>query len=173
MYASPTTKFIVGIFVLLGIAALAILSVSLGKIELIAPPGYTLYANFDNIAGLKLGDEVELAGVKIGKVTGVTLDKNERARVALRLDQGVEVDTDAIAGVKSAGLLGDKYVSISLGAGERNLKSGQTIRQTQSSFVLEDAIGQFISNATNGGGKSSERSSPAIGSSDGGSKTGK
>jgi len=155
MYASRTTQFIVGIFALLGIAALIILSVSLGKVELVAPPGYTLYANFDNIAGLKKGDEVELAGVQIGKVTSISL-RNDRARVAMRLNDGVQVDNEAIAGVKSAGLLGDKYVSIALGPGERTLKDGQTIRETQSSFVLEDAIGQFISNATSGKNSSSK-----------------
>ncbi len=114
MYASRTTQFIVGIFALLGIAALAILSLSLGKISLLPAPGYTLYASFDNISGLKTGDQVQLDGVQIGKVVHIGL-KDMRARVALRVDEGVQIDTDAIASIKTSGIIGDKYISISLG----------------------------------------------------------
>ncbi|MDO8434555.1 MAG: outer membrane lipid asymmetry maintenance protein MlaD [Candidatus Binatus sp.] len=157
MYASRTTQFIVGIFAILGIVALAILSFSLGKISLVEQPGYTLYANFDNIAGLKTGNQIELAGVEIGKVAKIGLH-DARARVALRIQKGVQIDNDAIAGVKSAGLLGDKYVSIALGPGDKILKDGDIIRETQSSFVLEDAIGQVINNIGSGGGsKESEQ----------------
>lgn len=160
MYASRTTQFIVGIFAILGILALAILSLSLGKIALFPRPGYTVYANFDNIAGLKSGDSVDLAGVQVGKVARIGLN-NDRARVGLRIDQGVQIDSEAIAGIKSAGLLGDKYVSIALGPGEKMLRNGDVIRETQSSFVLEDAIGQFINNIGSGGSGSedSERDS--------------
>ncbi len=150
MYASRTTQFIVGIFGLLGIAALAILSFRLGQISLFPPPGYTLFANFDNISGLKTGDQVEIAGVQVGKVTAISL-KNERARVAIRVNDGVDVDNDAIAAIKTSGIIGDKYISIAPGPGEKNLHSGQTIRQTQSAFVLEDAIGQLINNSGAGG----------------------
>ena len=139
MYASRTTQFIVGIFALLGIAALAILSLSLGKLSLLPAPGYTLYASFDNISGLKTGDQVQLDGVQIGKVTHIGL-KDMRARVALRVDQDVEIDSEAIAAIKTSGIIGDKYVSIALGPSSRILKNGDTIRQTESAFVLEDAL---------------------------------
>ncbi len=159
MYASRTTQLFVGVFTLLGIAALIFLSVRLGRVEIFPTPGYTLYANFDNIAGLKTGDQVEIAGVKIGKTTGITL-KDNRARVAMRINDGVEVDSEAIASVLTSGLIGDKYVSIALGAGD-DLKDGGTIRQTQSAFVLENAIGAFI----NGGGSSSSKGGASNGSS--------
>jgi phospholipid/cholesterol/gamma-HCH transport system substrate-binding protein len=146
MYASRTTQLIVGIFAILGIAALAILSVSLGKISLFPAPGYTLYASFDNISGLKTGDQVQLDGVQIGKVVHIGL-KDMRARVALRVDQDVEIDSDAIAAIKTSGIIGDKYVSIALGPSSRILKNGDTIRQTESAFVLEDAIGQLINSS--------------------------
>jgi phospholipid/cholesterol/gamma-HCH transport system substrate-binding protein len=149
MYASRTTQLIVGIFALLGIGALIVLSVKLGNVELFPRPGYTLYANFDNIAGLKTGDNVEIAGVKVGRVTTISLQDN-RAHVGMFIWQGVAVDSEAIASVLTSGLIGDKYVSIALGAGE-NLKDGGTIRQTQSAFVLENAIGSFINNAGSGG----------------------
>jgi phospholipid/cholesterol/gamma-HCH transport system substrate-binding protein len=151
MYASRTTQFIVGIFAILGIAALAILSVSLGKISLIPAPGYTLYASFDNISGLKTGDQVQLDGVQIGKVVNIGL-KDMRARVALRVNQGVEIDQDAIAAVKTSGIIGDKYISIALGPSEKMLNNGDAITHTQDAFVLEDAIGQLINNAGSGGG---------------------
>ena len=88
MYASRTTQLFVGIFTLVGIAALVFLSVRLGRVEIFPAPGYTLFANFDNIAGLKTGDQVEIAGVKVGKVTNIGL-KDNRARVAMRINDGV------------------------------------------------------------------------------------
>jgi len=151
MYASRTTQFIVGIFALLGIAALAILSLSLGKIALLPQPGYTLYASFDNISGLKVGDQVQLDGVQIGKVVHIGL-KDMRERVALRINESVQIDQDSIAAIKTSGIIGDKYVSIALGPSDRILNDGDTIRQTESAFVLEDAIGQLINYAGSGGG---------------------
>jgi phospholipid/cholesterol/gamma-HCH transport system substrate-binding protein len=162
MYASRFTQLVVGIFALAGIAALVYLSVRLGNVNFFPTPGYTLYANFDNIAGLKTGDEVDLAGVDIGKVQTISLLDN-RAHVGLRIDHGIGIDTDAIAAIKTSGLIGNKYVSISLGAGEHDLTNGGMIRQTQSAFVLEDAIGQLINNSVSGSSNSSTSSSETNG----------
>jgi len=150
MYATRTTQLVVGIFAILGIIALAILSLSLGKLTLLPKPGYTLYASFDNISGLKTGDQVQLAGVQVGKITQIEL-KDMRARVAMRVDDGVPIDKDAIASIKTSGIIGDKYVSIALGPSDLILKNGDTIRQTESAFVLEDAIGQLINNSGTSG----------------------
>ncbi len=155
MYATRTTQLIVGIFAILGIIALAILSLSLGKLTLLPKPGYTLYASFDNISGLKAGDQIQLDGVQIGKVVQIGL-KDMRARVAMRIDDGVAIDADAIAAVKTSGIIGDKYVSIALGPSDRILKEGETIRQTQSAFVLEDAIGQLINSSGSADSKDSK-----------------
>jgi phospholipid/cholesterol/gamma-HCH transport system substrate-binding protein len=161
MYASPTTKLIVGIFALLGIAALVYLSVSLGHVQLFTKGGYTLYANFDNITGLKSGDEVQIAGVPVGKVVSISLNtKDYRAHVGMNMQSGIEVDNDAIASIKTQGIIGNKYISIQPGPGEEMLANGGVIRQTQSAFVLEDAIGQLI----NGSGSSSGSSSGSGGS---------
>ncbi len=157
MYATRTTQLIVGIFAILGIVALAILSLSLGKLSLFPPPGYTLYASFDNISGLKTGDQVQLAGVQVGKVVDIGI-KDYRARVALRVNQGVQIDDQAIAAIKTSGIIGDKYVSIQLGPSDHYLKSGDTIRQTQSAFVLEDAIGQLINSSGSSNNSSSDSS---------------
>jgi phospholipid/cholesterol/gamma-HCH transport system substrate-binding protein len=149
MYASRTTQLIVGIFALIGIAALGYLSTRLGRIELFPTPGYALYANFDNISGLKTGDRVEIAGVQVGKVVAISLD-HERARVAMRINDGIQVDNEAIAAIKTSGIIGDKYVSISPGPGDHFLTDGGRIRETESAFVLEDAIGQLISSSGTG-----------------------
>ncbi len=158
MYATRTTQLIVGIFASLGIIALAILSLSLGKLTLLPRPGYTLYASFDNISGLKTGDQVQLAGVQVGKIVQIEL-KDLRARVAMRVDDGVPIDKDAIASIKTSGIIGDKYVSIALGPSDRILKDGETIRQTQSAFVLEDAIGQLINSSGSSGDSKESKSS--------------
>jgi phospholipid/cholesterol/gamma-HCH transport system substrate-binding protein len=143
---------------------LAILSLRLGKIELFNNKGYVIYANFDNISGLKVGDEVEIAGVQVGKVISISL-KDYRARVGMRINDGVHIDTDAIASIKTSGIIGDKYVSVSLGGGDHDLADGGVIRRTQSAFVLEDAIGQLI----NGTGSSSPGGGNGSGGGAGGS----
>jgi phospholipid/cholesterol/gamma-HCH transport system substrate-binding protein len=152
MYASRRTEFIVGIFALLGIGALAVLSLRLGRIELLPEPGYTIYANFDNISGLKKGDRIEIAGVQIGKVTSIVLNQ-DRARIAMHLNSDVKIDDQAIAAIKTSGIIGDKFVSIEPGPGDHDLAEGGMLRQTQSAFVLEDAIGQLISSAQSSSSK--------------------
>jgi phospholipid/cholesterol/gamma-HCH transport system substrate-binding protein len=163
MYASRTTQFIVGIFGLVGIAALSVLAFTLGRIPLVAQPHYVLYAMFDNVSGLKENDAIQIAGVRVGKVAQITLSqKNERAQVVLQVHDGVMIDDDAIASIKTSGIIGDKYVAISIGAGDP-LKDGGTITRTESSFVLEDAIGQLInstSSKSGTGGDSGAAASP-------------
>jgi phospholipid/cholesterol/gamma-HCH transport system substrate-binding protein len=143
MNASRTTQLMVGVFTLVGIVALAFLSLRLGKLDLLPEPGYTIYANFDNISGLRMADRIEIAGVRVGKVVGISLH-NDRARIAMRLDKDVKVDDEAIAAIKTSGIIGEKYISIALGPGEHEVTDGATLRQTESSFVLEDVIGRLI-----------------------------
>jgi phospholipid/cholesterol/gamma-HCH transport system substrate-binding protein len=164
MYASRSTQFIVGLFAVLGIGALGYLSLRLGRIELVPAPGYFLYANFDNISGLKTGDQVQLAGVPVGKVVDISLPPNgDRAQVKMRLNKGVAIDSEAIAAINTSGLIGDKYVAIELGGGDP-LKDGATIRHTQSAFVLENAIGQLINSSGSGSGASNNSSEKNSGS---------
>lgn len=147
MYASRTTKFIVCVFGLVGIAALSLLAFTLGRIPLVAPPSYTLYAMFDNVSGLEVNAAIQIAGVKVGKVAGITLSqKNERARVTMQIDDDVVIHDEAIASIKTSGLIGEKYVSISTAGGDP-LKDGGVITDTQPAFVLEDAIGQLVNSS--------------------------
>jgi phospholipid/cholesterol/gamma-HCH transport system substrate-binding protein len=159
MYASRTTQFIVGLFALMGIGALIFLSARLGRVELFPAPAYTLSANFDNVSGLKAGDQVSMAGVAIGKVAAIGLRDN-RAHVELRIDRGVEIDDEAYAAIKSSGIIGDKFVAIALGPGDHTLANGSIIRHTQSSVVLEDMIGQLINSSGSGSGSSDAGKKP-------------
>jgi phospholipid/cholesterol/gamma-HCH transport system substrate-binding protein len=145
MYASRATQFIVGLFALLGVVALAILSFRLGRISILPTPSYQLYANFDNIGGLKPGDEVDIAGVEIGKVLSENLVGNQ-AHVAMEIHDGVQIDDEAIASIRSTGIIGGKYIAIQLGPSEKILANGGRIIQTESAFSLEGAVGQLINN---------------------------
>jgi phospholipid/cholesterol/gamma-HCH transport system substrate-binding protein len=124
-------------------------------------PHYTLYAIFDNFSVLKVNDAIQIAGVKVGKVAAITLSqKNERARVTLQVHEGIMVDEDAIASIKTSGIIGDKYVAVSIGGGDP-LKDGGAVTHTESSFVLEDAIGQLVNSGGGRGGGGGGESSPA------------
>jgi len=156
---------------MVGIAALSVLAFTLGRIPLVTQPHYTLYAMFDNVSGLKVNDAIQIAGVKVGKVTSITLSqKNERARVTLQMDEDVMIDDQAIASIKTSGIIGDKYVAVSIGGGNP-LKDGGVINQTESSFVLEDAIAQLMNNTGKSSGGGSE-SSPAASPTGGNHKSG-
>jgi phospholipid/cholesterol/gamma-HCH transport system substrate-binding protein len=161
MYASRTTQFIVGIFGIVGIIALSVLAFELGNIPLVAPQTYTLYAMFDNVSGLNVNDAVQIAGVKVGKVVAITLSpKSYRARVAMQINNGVSIDDDAIASIKTSGLIGSKYIAISIGGGD-NLKDGGQLAHTESSFVIEDLIGQLVGGTGKGGGAGDNSQNPS------------
>ena len=94
------TDVIVGIFVLAGIICLGYLAIRLGKLELFGNSGYVVYADFASVAGLKLGDPAEIAGVKVGKVESISL-ASDRARIAIRLEPQVILQDDVIALVRA------------------------------------------------------------------------
>ena len=137
-------EMIVGVFVLIGITALTYLAVKLGKLEVIGGGNQVeIQAEFDSVAGLKTGASVEIAGVPVGHVKRITL-KGERALVTFVIQPGVKLYGDSIASVKTRGLIGDKYVSISPGGSQKELTPGSKIRDTESGVDLESLIGEFI-----------------------------
>ncbi|HZC67562.1 MAG TPA: outer membrane lipid asymmetry maintenance protein MlaD [Nitrospirales bacterium] len=137
-------EMIVGIFVLIGITALTYLAVKLGKLEIIGGGNQIeVQAEFDSAAGLKTGATVEIAGVQIGHVKRIAL-KGERALVTFVIQPGVKLYGDAIASIRTRGLIGDKYVSISPGGSQKELPPGGKIRDTESGVDLESLIGEFI-----------------------------
>lgn len=138
-----TSEIIVGLFVLIGIACLGYLAIKLGKLEVLSDSGYTVYADFPTVAGLKRGDPVEIAGVKVGRVESMGL-ADDRARLQLRLDDGIKLQEDVIASVRARGLIGDKFVLISPGASEKIIPPGGKIRETESPPDIPDLIGKLV-----------------------------
>ncbi len=139
----------VGGFIVAGMAALLFLAIKVSGISLDSNrPVYHLFAHFQNIAGLSVRARVTMAGVDIGRVTGISLDpKTLTARVDMSIYQDVnQVSTDSVASILTSGLLGEKYIGIVPGADTTNLKNGDEIKQTQSSLVLEDLISKFLFN---------------------------
>jgi phospholipid/cholesterol/gamma-HCH transport system substrate-binding protein len=112
--------------------------------------GYPLYAQFNNIAGLAVGSDVRLSGVKIGVVDSESIDpKTYLAKVGMTIREGVELPKDSSIEVASESLLGGVYLSVQPGSDETMLKPGQTITITQGAVSLQDLLGKFIFSATN------------------------
>ncbi len=137
------TDIVVGIFVLIGALCLGYLAIRLGKVELFGATGYVVYADFSSVAGLKVGDPAEIAGVRIGRVDSLRLAE-DRARIALRVDSQVRLQDDVIASVRSRGLIGDKFVLITPGASDKIIAPGGRIRETESPQDITDLIGKFV-----------------------------
>jgi len=133
----------VGLFFIVGIACLAYLSIRLGKMEVLGNSGTTVYAEFSNAGGLKNGAVVEIAGVEVGRVKKITL-KDYQANVQLQIKSKVEIQDDAIASIKTKGLIGEKYVEITPGGSDKIIKAGGKIRDTQPPFDIEKAISKVI-----------------------------
>jgi len=137
------TDILVGIFVLAGLLCLGYLAINLGKLEVFGSGGYIVTADFPSVAGLKPGDPVEIAGVRIGRVEAIKL-ADDRARLELRLQDGVKLQDDVIASVRARGLIGDKFVLITPGASEKIIPAGGKIRETDSPPDIPDLIGKFV-----------------------------
>ena len=156
-----TVEIGVGLFLLAGILALLLLALRVSGLSASSSADtYKLYAYFDNIAGLTVRSKVTMAGVTIGKVTAIDLDRDSyTGRVTLQLDKTVDnLPTDSTASILTAGLLGEKYIGISVGGEDQVLKDGATIHDTQSALVLEDLIGKFLLNSV---GKEPKEAQPA------------
>ena len=138
----------VGVFVLLGIIGLVFLALkaaNLGSFN--AGSTYPIMARFDNIGGLKKHAPVRSAGVTVGRVVSIELDrKTYQGVVRMEFDSAVQFPKDSSARILTAGLLGDQYIGVEPGADEKNLVSGDAIKQTQSAVVLESLISQFLFN---------------------------
>ena len=137
------TDIVVGVFVLVGLVCLGYLAIRLGKLELFGAQGYVVFADFVSVAGLKLGDPVEIAGVRIGKVEGIGL-ADDRARLTMRVSDQVKLQEDVIASVRARGLIGDKFVLVTLGSSDKIIPPGGKIRETDSPPDIPDLIGKFV-----------------------------
>ena len=134
----------VGIFVLLGIAAVAYLTLKLGSGSLLGGDTYLVEARFTNAGGLHTGSNVLLAGVTVGRVEAVRMDPADYCAIAtLRISKLLRLPTDSMASIKTSGLIGDKYVALSPGADEAYLEPESRITMTESAVDLESLIGKM------------------------------
>ena len=141
-----TLNTAVGLFVLVGILCLGYLSVKLGRLEFFGADRYLVHAYFDSVSGLKKGAAVEIAGVEIGSVNAIELDSRQsgRALVDLQLSRAIRLQDDVIASVRTRGLIGDKFILLKPGGGEKLIAPGGVIRETESSIDLEELFSKYV-----------------------------
>jgi phospholipid/cholesterol/gamma-HCH transport system substrate-binding protein len=154
MTRTPVRDLVVGGFVLTGLAAVAYLSLGVGGVSLRSHGGLVVYADFDEIGGLKPRAQVVISGVKVGQVDSIGLDDSYRARVKLDLDPKLKLPIDTSASIMTSGLLGDRYISLQLGGDTKLLGPGDQISMTESAVVLERLIGKLVYGGGGDRGKS-------------------
>lgn len=123
---------IVGIFVFLGLLCIGYMTVKLGKVSFFSDNSYPLTAKFTSVTGLRDGNPVEIMGIEVGRVEKITMDQdNQKAVVEMKIHRGVKIYDDAIASIKTEGLMGDQYISIDPGGSGTLLGPRGTITETQ------------------------------------------
>ena len=139
-----TQETVVGIFVVIGLLAIGYMTVKLGNVGFLGENTYSLYAKFTSVTGLRVGNPVNMLGLEIGRVESFKMDQeNQVAVVELKINNGIEVYDDAIASIKTEGLIGDKFVSIDAGGGGDLLANGDTITDTESPTDIMDLISKY------------------------------
>ena len=127
----------------LGILALAYLSINLGQVAFFGGGGYPVTVDFPSVGGLKPGSTVEIAGVEVGRVESIAL-ADYQARVTLRVNNDVKLQEDAIASIKTKGLIGEKFVLISPGGSDTLIKPGGKIREVEAPVDIEELISKYV-----------------------------
>ncbi len=139
------TELIVGLFLIAGFLVFTWISMQFGEFAwLTRGDHYTIEAEFQNVAGLKEGAVVTVAGVEVGRVDKIVLTEDFRARVKLYLPRDTKVTEDAIASIKTQGIIGNKYVKISQGGAMDYLEEGDLIFDTESALDLEELVSKFV-----------------------------
>ncbi len=151
MQKSSMRDFTVGLFVLAGLLAAAYLSASLGGLSYKGDRGFELIAIFDDIGGLSERSPVKISGVKVGQVHSIHLDEDLRAQVSLDLDPLLELPIDSSAAIRTAGLLGDQFVSLEPGAEDELLGPGEPFSYTESALSLDKLVGRLVHGDALGG----------------------
>ena len=140
-YSKETT---VGVFMILGLACVVYMAVNLGNITLFGDDSYVLFARFNKVTGLRVGNPVSLLGLKVGRVSAMSVDQEQQnAIVEMHIQKPMKIYNDAIASIKTEGLIGDKYVDIDAGGSGELLKPGDTIIETVSPVDIGDLIGKY------------------------------
>jgi len=149
MQTSPSRDLAVGVFVLLGLAAIAYLSLQVGGLP--TRGGLELHATFGQIGGLSERSPVVISGVKVGKVTRIELSDDLRALVTLDVDRRLELPVDTSASIRTAGLLGNQFIELEPGAEDQLLAQGGEITLTESALSIEKLVGNLVHDADLGG----------------------
>jgi phospholipid/cholesterol/gamma-HCH transport system substrate-binding protein len=139
-----TQETVVGIFVVVGLFAIAYMTVKLGNIGFLGENSYSLYAKFSTVTGLRTGNPVNMLGLEIGRVESFKMDQdNQVAVVELKINNGIKIYDDAIASIKTEGLIGDKFISIDAGGSGDLLKNGDLITDTESPTDIMDLVSKY------------------------------
>ncbi len=134
----------VGVFMVIGLICVGYMTVKLGKVSLLGEDTYPLSARFASLSGLRAGSAVEIYGIQVGSVTRLSIDSERQMGVVdMKINKGVKVYDDAAATIKTAGLIGDKYVKIDPGGAGTLLKPQGVITQTSVPADIEDLIGKY------------------------------
>lgn len=140
-----SVELAVGVFVLVGLVCVGYLAVRLGQMEIVGGGYYTVSARFRSISGLKVGADIEMAGVPIGRVNDIGLDlERQVAVVQLKIQKEIPLAEDVIASIKTAGLIGDKYIRLTPGVSDIPLEPGGTISQTEPVLDIEDLVSKYV-----------------------------
>lgn len=135
---------VAGFFLVIGLVCVAYMTVKLGDLSFFGDGSYVLHARFTTVSGLRVGNPVRMFGLEVGRIGKLGLDqKDQLAVVELKMNKDVKVYGDAVASIKSAGLIGDRFISIDPGGAEEVLKPGATITQTQPPIDVEELIGKY------------------------------
>jgi phospholipid/cholesterol/gamma-HCH transport system substrate-binding protein len=139
-----TTETIVGLFIIAGFMALVYMALRLGEVPFLnSGSTYTINAEFNNVSGVKKGSAVQVAGVIVGDVSKVWLGDKGYADLTLRINKSLKVPIDSIASVKSQGIVGDKFIQLTLGGDDKVFPDGGLIRDTESAIDIESLISKF------------------------------
>ncbi len=139
-----TQETVVGIFVVIGLLAIGYMTVKLGNVGFLGEKSYSLYAKFTSVSGLRVGNPVNMLGLEIGRVESFKMDQEKQvAVVELKINNGIQIFDDAIASIKTEGLIGDKYISIDAGGGGDMLADGDTITDTESPTDIMDLVSKY------------------------------
>jgi phospholipid/cholesterol/gamma-HCH transport system substrate-binding protein len=142
MYGKKT-EISVGIFMMVGIACLVYLSVNMGNVDLFGSDSFIIDARFGSIEGLEVAASVEIAGVPVGKVKRITLEDNE-ALVQMEINKGTKITDDTIASIRTKGIIGDKFVKLSIGGSDDYLEDRDSLMDTESAISLEELVSKYI-----------------------------
>lgn len=140
-----TTATTVGLFLMIGFACIAYLTLTLSNTNVLKRNCYQVTAKFTTVSGLRVGSNVEISGVNVGRVADISLDQQlYQAVITMEINNGINIPVDSTAAIKTSGLIGDKYVNIVPGGDVANIQDKQSILDTQAPLDIEEMISKYV-----------------------------